>query len=186
MTNQDVNLDFIEIKHIADQVTRHQAGDTATATALSLGLQLVDQVDGIEEARLAADAADAAGMPPPMRLAAWGPQGVALASSSAADQRDITLVIEEGAAGSRSAASEWTEYLSRSNRAGQVFDTDADTAWKPSNRPRYGINIGRSAHWLVASAASRLSGKRLEHRSVVPLRMPVSARRQRTCRAASR
>src|SRR5271166_511250 len=45
----------------------------------------------------------------------------------------------------RPTALAFTEYLLLSKRTRQVFDTDAGSAWKPSNRPRYGTRFGRSS-----------------------------------------
>src|SRR5271169_1920750 len=44
----------------------------------------------------------------------------------------------------RPTALAFTEYLLLSKRTRQVFDTEAGSAWKPSNRPRYGTRFGRS------------------------------------------
>ena len=65
-------------------------GDAAMAAELGFALQPVDQVDGIEEARLA---------PGPDHAAGHADGNVALASPGAADQHYIALAVEEAAAG---------------------------------------------------------------------------------------
>jgi hypothetical protein len=54
-----------------------------------------------------------------------------------------------------------TEYLLLSKRTKQDFETDAGTAWKPSNLPAYGTSLGRSASNTIAfSRAMSLSEAR--------------------------
>jgi hypothetical protein len=45
-----------------------------------------------------------------------------------------------------------------SKRTKQVFDTDAGSAWKPSNRPRYGTRFGRSSSKTSHTVWSGRSG----------------------------
>ena len=73
-----------------DEINRRERiGGAALAVELDLGLQPIDQIDNIEVSRLA---------PGPDSVACNGDRDMRLACTGSANQDEVTLIVEEGAA----------------------------------------------------------------------------------------